>query len=144
MRTPRKESLTRVSVTLDAEALFRRVTSLFRKRPWLSVGLALLLFVVLALIVAPLLSFVLAAAIGAGAYALLGGRGEGSLGRMPAADLAQRRREPAPQTLLFLDLAALVLFGVGLVLLAAADQWNAETLIAFGLGAALVVIARAV
>jgi hypothetical protein len=134
----------RISVTLDAEALSKRVRSLFRERPWLSVGLALLLFVVLALILAPLLSFVLAAAIGAGAYALLGRRGEARLGRMGVADTVGRRRGPEAQTLLFLDLAALALLGGGLALLASAEVLNAETLIAFGLGAALVVVARVV
>jgi hypothetical protein len=134
----------RISVTLDAEALSKRVMSLFRERPWLSIGLALLLFVVLALILAPLLSFVLAAAIGAGAYALLGRRGEARPDRMGVADMARHRRGPVPQTLLFLDLAALTLLGGGLALLASAEVLNAETLIAFGLGAALVVVARVV
>jgi hypothetical protein len=133
----------RISVPLGSEALSRRVVSLFRERPWLSIALALLLFVVFVLILAPLLSFVLAAAIGAGAYALFGRRREARLGRIGAGDVTGRRRGSEAQALLFLDLAALVLLGGGLVLLALADRAAAETLIPFGLGAALVAIARA-
>lgn len=134
-----------ISVAFDGEALSRHIFSLIRARPWLSVALAILLFVVLALILAPLLSFVLAAAIGAGSYALFVQRGGGAarLGRMHAADLAGRRRGFPSLTLLFLDLAALALLGGGTALLALAGALNAETAVAFGLGAAAVVIARA-
>jgi hypothetical protein len=104
--------------------------------------LALALFVVLELVLAPLVSFIAAAAFGAGLYALFGQRAGARLGRMRMTDLYGHRQRPATVTLLFLDLSALALLGGGLMFLASVDASNADALIALGLGAVLVIVAH--
>lgn len=143
MRSHRRGlELQRISLVAGAAAASKRLAAAFERRPWLVIGLACLVLALLAFILAPLLSFALAAALGAGAYALLGRRGAAALGRLRMADTPAYRRMPASAPL-FLDLASVALFGIGIVLLATGDAADTEALIALGLGAALVGIARA-
>lgn len=132
----------RLHPVLDVGRPARDTTAVLR-RPWVAVGLALALFVALVLVLAPLLSFIAAVAFGAGLYALFGQRGRARLGRMRMRDLYGNRPRPPTATLLFLDLSALALLGGGLVFLASLNALSADTLIALGLGAVLVIVARA-
>jgi hypothetical protein len=64
------------------------------------------------------------------------------MGRVDQADRPAFERASTTQTNLFLDVSALTLLGGSFALLVASASWNAETLIALGLGAALVIVAR--